>query len=69
MTLNRRGFHGLLIVEGYEQGLRVVFDARVFRRYVAPGDADVVQDSVTMVTSGSRRSDWPSTVIIMMMMT
>ena len=57
MTLNRRGFHGLLLVEGYERGLRLVFDAQVFRHYVASGDADVVQDSVTVVTSGSRRSD------------
>ena len=44
MTLNRRGFHGLLLVKVFEQGLRVVFDAQVFRRYVAPGHADVVQD-------------------------
>ena len=57
MTLNRRGFHGLLLVKDYEEGLCIVLDAQVFRRYVAPGDADVVQDSVTMVTPGSRRSD------------
>ena len=69
MTLNRRGFHGLLLVKVFEQGLRVVFDPRVFRRYVAPGDAEVVQDGVTVVTSGSRRSDWLATVMIMMMMT
>ena len=69
MTLNRRGFHGLLLVKVFEQGLRVVFDPRVFRRYVVPGDADIVQDGVTVVTSGSRRSDWLATVMIMMMMT